>query len=94
MTLAEFVNKIVVSFPKVVFEYINYDDLEVTGIVVIAHHKYHIFGRDNEFAVHEELNTCIERNAFSRRIEGILNGWKRNEAGEMVKPVGVASDES
>lgn len=93
MTIAEFVNKIVSTFPQVVF--VNIEDWDcLLATVNHAHHQYAIVF-DTQFEVSEviagqrDYEASWEQNNFSKRIEGMLNGWKRNEAGEMVK-VGVS----
>ena len=92
MSIAEFVNKIVATLPGVVFT--GVEDWEcLFATVDYAHHKYAI-SYETQFEVSEMVcglddpDTWV-RNTFSSRIEGLLNGLRRNEAGEMVKPVEV-----
>jgi hypothetical protein len=91
-TTAQLVNDLITNFPGVELKFYAIDERWTTVkigprlyCVSTDYEKpYRVTERDIET---QEL--LREDSLFSRRIEGILNGWKRNEAGEMVKPAEV-----
>lgn len=88
MSLAEFINKIVATMPGVVFEEIGLFEGFLECSVTYAHHRYSVeYDTDmkDRWTVSEyRTGNALGTTAFSRRIEGLLSGCKRNDAGQLV----------
>ena len=83
MNSAELVNLILAKLRRVEFVYVcdQYIDL------IWGHNKYRLFSDINVIAWNDERQSWSGGDTiYTQRIEGMLNGLVRNDAGELVKP--------
>lgn len=95
MTLADFLNTIRdrLSYPV---KFIEVSQCRETGeclaIVAYAHREYSIFGRPDGYHVVEQNGEVWSKTSYSRWLQCLLNGWKRDESGTMCPPADAWSE--